>query len=124
MDECFLQDENLTGLPVALKAIARGAISNEEFAREVQALQLLSQNGGHPHICRLHDLHDDGDKFYYLVLELISGGELFEHLIRNGAYSEVQASVFVRQFAEAMSFMHSMGCRPRRLETRESNDEL
>lgn len=105
----FLARRKSDGASVALKAIAREAISNEEFAREVNALKLLSQNGGHPHICRLHDLHDDGNKYYYLVLELISGGELFEHLIRNGPYSEVQASVFVRQFAEAISFMHSKG---------------
>lgn len=83
----FLATRKSDGTQVALKAIARDAISNDEFTREVNALQLLSRNGGHPHICRLHDLHDDGDKFYYIALELIGGGELFEHLIRNGPYS-------------------------------------
>lgn len=105
----FLAKRKSDGQTVALKAIARDAISNDELQREVSALQALSKNGGHPHVCRLYDLHDDGAKFYYLALELISGGELFEHLIRNGAYSEAQAAVFLRQFAEAMSFMHSNG---------------
>jgi len=105
----FLAKRKSDGTAVALKAIARKAISDDEFQREVNALQRLSRNGGHPHVCRLYDLHDDGNKFYYLALELISGGELFEHLIRNGPYSEQQAAVFLRQFAEAMSFMHSNG---------------
>lgn len=105
----FLAKRKSDGTVVALKAIAREAISSDEFQREVNALQVLSANGGHPHVCQLHDLHDDGHKFYYLSLELISGGELFEHLIRNGPYSEAQAAVFLRQFAEAMSFMHTNG---------------
>ena len=105
----FLAKRKSDGTTVALKAIARDAISQEEFRNEVKALQRLSQNGGHPHICLLYDLHDDGNKFYYLALELVSGGELFEHLIKHGPYSEAQAAVFLRQFAEAMSFMHSNG---------------
>lgn len=105
----FLAKRKSDGTPVALKAIDRNAITDGEFETEVNALRVLSRNGGHPHVCRLYDLHDDEKNFYYLALELISGGELFEHLIRNGAYSEAQAAVFLRQFAEAISFMHTNG---------------
>ena len=40
---------------------------------------------------------------------LIEGGEVFEHLIENGAYSEAMAATFLRQFAEGLAFMHSAG---------------
>ena len=44
-----------------------------------------------------------------MSMELIEGGELFEHLIEEGAYSEAQAAIFLRQFAEALAFMHKAG---------------
>eukprot|EP00977_Amphora_coffeiformis_P029022 scaffold38303_cov168-Amphora_coffeaeformis.AAC.1 len=51
------------------------------------------------------DLHQD-DEQYYLSMELVAGGELLERLIEDGPYSEAQAAVFVRQFAEALRFCH------------------
>ncbi len=42
-------------------------------------------------------------------MELVEGGEVFERLIEKGAYSEAMAAIFLRQFAEALAFMHSNG---------------
>lgn len=42
-------------------------------------------------------------------MELVEGGEVFEHLIEKGAYSEAMAAIFLRQFAEALAFMHANG---------------
>lgn len=64
--------------------------------------------GGHRHICRMYRIHE-GDDEYWMSMELIEGGELFEHLIAEGAYSEARAAVFLRQFAEALAFMHKAG---------------
>ena len=57
---------------------------------------------------QLYDLHKDDDN-YYLAMELVEGGELLDHLIENGPYSEAVAASFLRQFAEAISFVHSAG---------------
>ena len=51
----------------------------------------------------------EADDEYWISMELITGGELFEHLIEEGSYSEARASVFLRQFAEALAFMHNAG---------------
>ena len=75
------------GQIVALKTIHQAGTKNDDFEREINALSILSANGGHPHVCRMYDMHKDG-RNYYLAMELIAGGELFEHLIQNGAYSE------------------------------------
>ena len=56
----------------------------------------------------MHSVYEDEDN-YWLAMELIEGGELFEHLIHSGAYSEAKAAVFLRQFAEALSFVHDCG---------------
>lgn len=96
------------GVAVALKTMPRDLNGQTDFEREVAALQLLSKPPGHQHIVQLYDLHCD-ETNYYLVMELVRGSELFEHLIVNGPYSEHVASIFLRQFAEAISYVHSTG---------------
>lgn len=97
------------GLPVALKTMSRKQTDIAEFQREVSALKRLTNyRGGHPHVCQLYDLHSD-EKRYYLAMELIQGGELLDHLIRQGPYSERQAAGFLRQFAEGIRFVHDAG---------------
>lgn len=93
---------------VAVKTMPRSLTGKTDFEREVAALQILSKPPGHDHIVQLYDLHRD-DENYYLSMEYIEGGELLEHLIENGPYSEGLAASFLRQFAEAICYVHSNG---------------
>ncbi|CAN0412797.1 unnamed protein product [Pylaiella littoralis] len=61
---------------------------------------------GHDNIARVLDVFEDAT-FYFFVLELVSGGEMFEHLTRNGPYSEATAAGFMRELAAALQFLHS-----------------
>ena len=95
------------GMPVAIKEIRRSDEANQsEFEHEIAALSELSQNGGHPNICRLFDCFRTAD-VNYVVMEIIDGGEVLEHLIRGGPYNEVTASKYVRELAEGLAYMHS-----------------
>jgi len=97
------------GRVVALKRIPKEWTKSGEFQREINALWVLNDAaGGHPNICQMYDVFEDDDE-YWLSMELIEGGEVFEHLISHGAYSEIVAATFLRQFAEALAFMHSAG---------------
>ncbi len=102
---------------VALKAIPindRGFFSssfesNEEcLRREVSALMALS-DPGHPHVCRLYDLPVRDNTHSYFAMEYIGGGELFQHLVSKGPFSERDAAKFLRQFADALHYIHSKG---------------
>ena len=42
-------------------------------------------------------------------MELVTGGELFERLVKRGPYSEKEASRLMRQMAEAIAWLHSQG---------------
>lgn len=42
----------------------------------------------------------------YLVLEHVSGGELFDYLVRKGRLSEREARRFFRQIVSAVDFCH------------------
>lgn len=109
------------GRLVALKTMPREFTGQTDFEREVAALQLLcneNQNrernedasvaAGRDRIIQLYDLHRD-DENYYLAMELVEGGELFDHLISGGPFSEATAASFLRQFAEGISYAHGQG---------------
>jgi serine/threonine protein kinase len=104
----YLGHETKTQLPVAVKKISKKYTNTEGFERELQTLLKIKQSGGHPHICSLHQCFDD-DTHYYLILDYISGGEMFTHLIRNGAYSEAVSARLVREVASALAFLHGIG---------------
>lgn len=79
-----------------------------EFQREMNALLQIRAHGGHPNICMLRENFDEEDD-YLLVLDLVMGKEMFDHLIEHGAYSEADASRLVRQVASALDFIHGIG---------------
>jgi serine/threonine protein kinase len=56
----------------------------------------------------LHE-HFETDDSFMLVLDFIQGGELFDHLIETGAYSEMDASRITREVASALNFLHGIG---------------
>eukprot|EP00752_Nemacystus_decipiens_P007342 g6568.t1 len=83
-------------------------MDQEEFLHELSALKAIHAAGGHPNIAGMREMFED-ERHYYLVLELVSGGELFEHLIRHGAYSEHTAAAILRDLAGALRFLHRKG---------------
>ena len=80
-----------TGEKVALKKISRHYTNASGFKTETDALLRIYDNGGHPNISGLRDIYEDHNS-YFLILDLVSGGEMFEHLISFGAYSENDAA--------------------------------
>lgn len=113
----------LDGAPVALKAVDLAETDVAEFDREIAALTTLS-DPGHPNICKLFGTHRGTEgtssaqqeqqgkysdqNMSYVAMEIIEGGELLEHLCTSGPYSEANAAKFVRELAEAMTYMHGM----------------
>jgi serine/threonine protein kinase len=90
---------------VAIKILSssHGSVDGglERFQREARAVARLS----HPHICTLHDIgQQDGVPF--LVMELLEGETLAEHLER-GPVPLDRALTFAVQMAEALDAAHS-----------------
>eukprot|EP00565_Helicotheca_tamesis_P003267 CAMPEP_0185728254 /NCGR_PEP_ID=MMETSP1171-20130828/3664_1 /TAXON_ID=374046 /ORGANISM="Helicotheca tamensis, Strain CCMP826" /LENGTH=762 /DNA_ID=CAMNT_0028396937 /DNA_START=285 /DNA_END=2573 /DNA_ORIENTATION=+ len=97
-----------TGEKVALKKISKRFTSSSSFKTETDALLRIYDNGGHPNISGLRDMYEDYNHFY-LIMDLVSGGEMFEHLINYGAYSEADASRLMQEVASALAFLHGVG---------------
>lgn len=100
------KDKN-TGETVAVKKITRKAEGDEEFQRELDALMYLKEHGGHPNICGMRAKYEQGE-YFYLVLDYISGGEMFDHLSTHGPYSEADAARLIREVASSLAFLHGL----------------
>merc|ERR1740124_497679 len=97
-----------TGEKVALKKISKRYTDSSSFKTETGALLRIYDNGGHPNISGLRDMYEDYNHFY-LILDLVSGGEMFEHLINYGAYSEADTARHMYEIASALAFLHGVG---------------
>lgn len=89
--QVFVARDKTTGELVAVKKIWKEYSDNHDFVREMNALLHIQAHGGHPHICQLRENFDEPEHFA-LVLDLIKGGEVFEHLVQTGAYSELDGT--------------------------------
>ncbi len=96
-----------TGQKCALKKISKKYTDSDSFRRETGALLRIHDGGGHPNVCGLRDMYEDRTHFY-LILDLVQGGEMFEHLIEHGAYSEHDAARLMRDVASALAFLHGI----------------
>lgn len=93
----------------AVKMIERddqdGEWSNQAmFVREVELLQQID----HTNIIRYFDFYED-PHFLYVVMELCSGGEVFQKILELKRFQESDASAIGRQMLSAVNYIHNLG---------------
>ena len=63
----------------------------------------------HPSIIKMYDVFED-ERFLYIVMELCSGGELFDRIISKTesgqTYSEEDAARLMMQILDALEYIH------------------
>ncbi|XP_063703604.1 calcium/calmodulin-dependent protein kinase type 1 isoform X2 [Culicoides brevitarsis] len=62
----------------------------------------------HPNIVQLLETYEDKSNVY-LVMELVTGGELFDRIVKKGSYTEKDAADLIRQVLQAVAYMHEQG---------------
>ncbi|KAF4089454.1 hypothetical protein AMELA_G00066230 [Ameiurus melas] len=101
--------EKSTGVEYAAKFIkkrrlssSRRGVSREEIEREVNILREIQ----HSNIITLHDIFENKTDVI-LILELVSGGELFDFLAEKESLSEEEATQFLKQILDGVHYLHS-----------------
>jgi len=94
-----------TGKKVAVKYIKTKLIKTKLLMREID---IMKKVGNHPNILKLYEVFESKN-YLYLVLELVTGGELFDQIVARGEYSEKDASNIVRQIISAVNHLHGHG---------------
>ena len=96
-----------TGTRFAIKIVNKARLDEQDLrslAAEIETLKSVS----HPNIVRLED-HFEDDTHVYLVMELVSGGELFERIVERDHYTEREARDLVRVLLGAIACCHDRG---------------
>ena len=78
----------------------------EAIQEEVNILTKLD----HPNIVKYYETYID-EKYIYLVMEYIGGGELFEKIAqqKNQVFSEPMAAEYMKKLFSALNHMHAQG---------------
>lgn len=92
-----------TGAVRAIKSMPKTDTSERHFTIEVEVMRTLD----HPNIIKLYETFED-HKFYYLVLEICTGGELLDAITEaRSGFSEKLAAKLIKQMVGAVSYMHA-----------------
>jgi calcium-dependent protein kinase len=91
-----------TGVVRAIKTISKSQVKNiERFRLEISIMKQMD----HPNIIKLFETFED-HRNIYLVMELCTGGELFDRIIELGHLTEHQAAIIMQQILRAVFYMH------------------
>ncbi|KAK9408362.1 calcium/calmodulin-dependent protein kinase type IV [Crotalus adamanteus] len=91
-------------LCATLKKLFEEKVDKKIVRTEIGVLLRLS----HPNIIKLKEIYETPTEIS-LVLELVTGGELFDRIVEKGYYSERDAADAVKQILEAVAYLHANG---------------
>ncbi len=96
---------------VAIKTITKSAMDPSElqyaiarFRHEAQAVGRLT----HPRIAAIFDYGEDED-IAYIVMELVNGKSLYEHLQNKAKFDLAEIGEIVRQLLDGLGYAHAQG---------------
>ncbi|KAF6147766.1 hypothetical protein GIB67_006739 [Kingdonia uniflora] len=82
------------------------SISDVLLTNEILVMRKIVEDvSPHPNVIHLYDVYEDS-KGVHLILELCSGGELFDRIVAQERYNEAGAAVVVQQIASGLSALH------------------
>lgn len=98
-----------SGKIFAMKVLKKASIvRNQKDTAHTKAERNILQDVKHPFIVDLKYAFQTGGKLY-LILEYLSGGELFMHLEREGIFMEDMACFYLAEITMALGHLHSKG---------------
>jgi len=102
--------ERETGKRYAVKIIEKkrlaqnsgGVVSPDSLLREAEILKKVN----HTNITMFKELYQT-PKVIYIVMEYVGGGELLDHILQRGHYSEPETAAILSQMLNAVNYLHS-----------------
>ncbi|KAJ3415986.1 hypothetical protein HDV05_003583 [Chytridiales sp. JEL 0842] len=94
-----------TGERFAVKVISKKLMQGREhmILNEIDVLKRVSK--GHRNIVTLHDYFETPNNLY-LVMDLCTGGELFDRICERGSFYEEDAAEIIKTVLEAVAYLH------------------
>jgi len=76
--------------------------NKEQTEKEVEMLAMLN----HPGVVKLREVVTT-QRYFVIVMEILSGGELFDRIVSRDKYNENDAKVVAKTMLEILSYLHS-----------------
>lgn len=100
------QKGNKSIASMAIPTWRQVSISDALLTNEILVMRKIVENvSPHPNVIELYDVFEDSNGVH-LVLELCSGGELFDRIVAQEKYSEAEAAAVVHQIARGLEAIH------------------
>ncbi|KAJ3441567.1 protein kinase [Anaeramoeba flamelloides] len=98
---------NETGQKVAIKILSKSRLAQQQnlmnkVKREITVQRLIK----HPSILQIFEVFETND-FIFLILEYVSGGELFDYIVECGTVPSDEARQFFQQIIYGLEHIHS-----------------
>jgi len=95
------------GTQVAIKFVDKKHVSGNPddlqcLRREIDIMKRLD----HPNVLKLYDVFETPEEVI-MVMELVTGGELFYKIVEKGSFSELDATNIVRQLVTGVCYIHT-----------------
>ena len=98
----------ITNQSVAVKILEKEKIEDEiDIERILREMEILKKII-HPNICQLYETYSTLHN-YYLMMEYIEGGDLFDYITSHSFLSEQQSCFYYRQIISVIEYLNEMG---------------
>lgn len=97
-----------TGEMVAVKMMDKSTTPRELCAQELRILREIETEVGHSRLTPIQDVFETDTELCF-VLELIRGGDFYEHVTKNGRLDEYDAAKVIRKLIYALEALHRHG---------------
>ena len=103
----FKVKQKVTGNIFAMKLINKDTefnnSENKNFLNEIYILRQLD----HPNILKVYEYFSN-EKYWYFVMEYVSGGELYDKICEMNYYDESKASIIMKQILSCITYLNQM----------------
>jgi len=97
-----------TGDQVAIKIMDKSSIKAKEMTMQVRREIAIMKALKHKNIVNMHEVLSSKTKLY-IVMDLVSGGELFDKILDEGKLEENTARAYFQQMIDGVDYCHKKG---------------
>lgn len=98
--------KKLSGGEKSTVTMRQVSVSDTLLTNEILVMRRIVENvSPHPNVIDLYDVYEDSNGVH-LILELCSGGELFDRIVAQDKYSETEAATVVHQIVAGLEAIH------------------
>jgi len=93
---------------VAIKVLDKERIQKQSMGSQIKKEISIMKQLEHPNVVKLKEVLASRTKIF-IVLELVTGGELFDRIVKSGRLEEGPARSYFRQLVSGVAYCHSQG---------------